>query len=69
MNEIYTQGLHGYTWRAEIRLLEGPRRSQEGNIKMAVEQIGSECVDWINLAQYREKFPAAVNAAVNQKIT
>jgi hypothetical protein len=47
------------------RLLEGPRCSQEGNIKMAVQQIGSEGVEWINLAQYSEKCPAAVNTVVN----
>ena len=51
------------------RLLEGPRCNQKGNIKMAVKQIGSEGVEWINLAQYREKCPAAVNTAVNQRIT
>ena len=36
---------------------------------MAVKQIGSEGVDWINLAQYRERCPAAVDTAVNQQIT
>lgn len=51
------------------RLLEGPGCSQEGDIKMAVKLIGSEGVDWINLTQYREKCPAAVNTAVNQRIT
>jgi len=51
------------------RLLERPRCSQEGNIKMAVKQTESEGMDWINLAQYREKHPAAVSSAVNQQIT
>ena len=53
-DEIYTQGL------------EGPRYNQKDNIKMAVKQIGSEGVDWINLAQYMEKCPAAVSIAVNE---
>lgn len=48
------------------RLLEGPRCKQKSNIKMAVKQIGSEGVDWINLALYRKKCPAAVSMAVNQ---
>jgi hypothetical protein len=36
---------------------------------MAVRQIRSEGMDWINLAQYKEKWPAAVNTAVNQQNT
>jgi hypothetical protein len=38
------------------RLLEGPRCSQEGNIKMAVRQIRSEGVNTaVYLAQCKEK--------------
>ena len=35
---------------------------------MGVTQIGSEGVDLINLAQYRDKCQAAVNTAINNEL-
>jgi hypothetical protein len=39
-------------WKAEVkRPLVRPRCRWEDNIKLDLRKIGSECVDWIRLAQ------------------
>jgi hypothetical protein len=37
----------------------------EDNIKMNLEEIGYEDVDWIHLAQNRDQWRAVVNTAMN----
>ena len=50
-------------WKSEgKRPLERPRRRWGGNIKMAFQEVGWECMDWIELAQDREIWRALVNS-------
>ena len=37
------------------RPLERPRRRWENNIKMDLQEVGSEGVDWIDVAQDRDR--------------
>jgi hypothetical protein len=46
------------------RPLERPRRRWEDNIKMGLREIRWG-MDWINLAQDRDRWRALVNAAMN----
>ena len=47
------------------RPLGGPRHSWEDNIKMDLHEVGCECMDWIDLAQDRDRGRALVNAVMN----
>jgi hypothetical protein len=38
------------------------------NIKMDLLEIGWGCVDWIDLAQDRDKWRALVNAVMNLRV-
>jgi hypothetical protein len=38
------------------------------NIMMYVQQVGCGCMDWIELAQDRERWRALVNALVNLRV-
>jgi len=44
------------------RPLMRPRRRWEDNIKMALQEVGCEGIDWIELAQDRDRWRALVNA-------
>jgi hypothetical protein len=50
------------------RLLESPRRRWEGNIKMDLREIGFGDVDWIHLAQDRDRWRALVNTVMNLRV-
>jgi hypothetical protein len=50
------------------RPLGRPRRRWVDNIKMDVLEIGSGGVDWIGLAQDRDKWRALVNAVMNFRV-
>jgi hypothetical protein len=45
-----------------------PRRRREDNIKMDLEEIGCEGVDWFNLVQDRDRWRALVNAVMNLRV-
>jgi hypothetical protein len=45
-----------------------PRHKWEDNIKMDINRIGLEDVDWIDLSQKREKQQAVLNTAMNPRI-
>jgi hypothetical protein len=47
------------------RPLERPRRRWEKRIKMDLREVGWGGMDWINLAQVRERWRAVVNAVMN----
>jgi len=47
------------------RLLGRPRRSWEDNIKMDLQEVGCEGMDWIDLAQNRDSWWALVNEVMN----
>jgi hypothetical protein len=50
------------------RPLGRPRRSWVANIKMDLSEIGWGGVDWIGLAQDRDKWRALVNAVMNLRV-
>jgi hypothetical protein len=39
------------------------------NIKMDIQEVGCESMDWIELAQDRERWWALVNAVMNLRVT
>jgi hypothetical protein len=47
------------------RPLGRPRRRWEDNIKMEFQEVGCGGVDWIELAQDRDRWQAVVNAVMN----
>ena len=42
-----------------------PRRRWENNIKMALQEVGGGCGDWMELAQDRERWRAFVSTVMN----
>jgi hypothetical protein len=38
------------------------------NIKMGLREIGWDGMDWIDLAQYRDKWRALVNTVMNLRV-
>jgi hypothetical protein len=52
-------------WR---RPLGRPRRRWEDNITMNLEEIGFGDVDWIRLAQDRDRWRAPVNTVMNLRV-
>jgi hypothetical protein len=47
------------------RPLGRPRRRWEDNIKMDLREVGWGGMEWINLAQDRDRWRALVNAVMN----
>jgi hypothetical protein len=47
------------------RPLGRPRSRWEDNIKMDLQEVGCGGMDWIELAQYRDRWRALVNAMIN----
>jgi hypothetical protein len=52
----------------ERRPLGRPRCRWEDNIKMDLRETGLGDVDWINLAQDRDKWQALVNMVMNLRV-
>jgi hypothetical protein len=50
------------------RPLGRPRRRCEDNIKMDLGEIGFGDVDWINLAQDRDRWRALVDTVMNLRV-
>jgi hypothetical protein len=50
------------------RSLRRPRRGWVDNIKMVLLEIGWGSVDWIGLAQDRDKWRALVSAVMNPRV-
>ena len=59
-----------YTTRVLVRKLEGkrplgrPRRKWEDNIKMDLQEVGCEGMDWIDVTKDRDRWWALVNAVI-----
>jgi hypothetical protein len=60
----------GFWWgRPEGRRpLGGPRRRWEDNIKMDLQAVGWVGMNWIELAQDRDRWRALVNAVMNLRV-
>jgi len=50
------------------RPLGRPRRTWEDNIKMNIQEVGFGGMDWIELAQDRDRWRALVNAVMNLQV-
>ena len=44
------------------------RRRWEDNIKIDLQEVGGRGMDWIELAQYRDRWRALVNAVMNLRV-
>ena len=64
--------------RGECRLLMGkpdgkrplgrPRREWKDNVKMDLQEVGCTGMDWIELAQDRDRWRSFVNVAMNLQV-
>jgi hypothetical protein len=50
------------------RSFERPRRRWEDNIKMDLQEVGCGGVDWIELAENRDRWRALVSAVMNLRV-
>jgi len=50
------------------RPLGRPRRIWEDNIKVYLQEMGYGCMDWIKLAQDRDRWRGLVNVVMNLNI-
>jgi hypothetical protein len=50
------------------RPLGRPRHRWEDNIKMDLQEVGCRVVDWIDVAQDRDRWRALVNAVMNLRV-
>ena len=61
-------------YRVLVRKREGnkplgrPRHRWEDNITMDLQEVGCGCMDWIELAQGRDRWRSLVNAVMNLMI-
>jgi len=50
------------------RTLGRPMRRWEGNIKMNIQEVGCRSMDWIELAQDRDRWRALVKTVMNLRV-
>jgi hypothetical protein len=50
------------------RPLTRPRRRWKDNIKMSLQEVGCGIMDWINLAQDRDRWWTVLNSVMNLRI-
>ena len=52
----------------EKRPLGRPRRRWEDNIKMDLQELGRGCMDWVEVAQDKDRWRSLVNAVMNFRV-
>ena len=64
------RGVHRVlVWKPEgKRPLGRPRHRWEDNIKLDLQEVGAGCGDWMELAQYRERWRALVSMVMNFRV-
>ena len=64
------EGYAGVWWRKPEgkRPLGRPRRRCEDNIKMDLQEVGCRGMDWIELAQDRDRWRGLVNAVMKLRV-
>jgi hypothetical protein len=66
--------MYSYVYRVLVGKPEGrrplgrPRRRWEDNIRMDLREVGYGCVDWMDLAQDRDRWRARVSAVMNLRV-
>ena len=74
MGRVARMGEGRGVYRVLVGKLEGkralgrPRRRWEDNIKMDLEEVGCGDMDWIELAQDRDRSRGLVNAVMNLRV-
>jgi hypothetical protein len=62
-------GVYRVRWGNEgKRPLGRPRRRWEDNVRMDIQEVGCGGMDWIGLAQDRDRWRAIVNAVMNLRV-
>jgi hypothetical protein len=57
-------------WWGHLRERRGrPRGRRKNNIKMNLQEVGFGGMDWIDLAQDRDRWRARVNAVMNLRVS
>jgi hypothetical protein len=54
--------------KSERKPLGRPRPGWEDNIKMDLQEVGCGGMDWIDLAEDRDRWRALVNAVMNLRV-
>jgi hypothetical protein len=62
------EGRDAYRVLVGRRPLGRPRRRWEDNIKMDVQEVGWGGMDWIDMAQDRDRWRALVSAVMNLRV-
>jgi len=52
----------------EKKPLGRPRHRWEDNIKMDLQEVGCESMDWVDLAEDRDRWQAMVNGVMNLQV-
>jgi len=74
VGHVARMGKRRVIWRVLVGKPEGkiplrrPRRRREDNIKVDLEELEDGGMDWIELAQNRERWRALVNAVMNLRV-
>jgi hypothetical protein len=57
-------------WKSEgKRPLGRPRHRFVDNIKMNIQDVGCDGMDWVDVAQNRDRWRALVNAVMNLRVS
>jgi hypothetical protein len=62
--EVHT----GFWWEDLRRPLGRPRRRWEDNIKMDLQEVGWGGMDWIDMAEDRDRWRALVSVVMNLRV-